>query len=269
MNATRSAIAAGTLVLVTCATAAPAMAASAVTVAAPASAAARAGRPDLSGIWLPDEQRAEPWPSQLPLTAQARTFMQNFDASSHDPASFCMPLGTPRNMLQTQFPLQIVQTPARVVMILQPDLSNAEVRRIPLDGSALPKSPEPSWFGTSRGRWDGSTLVVETVGLREDSILSSQGLPHSEQLRVVERLSVVNDPSRGKVLVDEMELHDPVAFTAPLRLRRYFVSAPQASLADGNCVARKWTDKLWRDRLQEHADGARAQAGSSTRAGGK
>jgi hypothetical protein len=186
--------------------------------------------------------------------------MEKFDAASHDPTSFCMPLGTPRNMLQTQFPLQILQTAQRITMVLQPDLSNAEVRRIPLAG-ALPAAPEPSWFGTSRGRWVGSTLVIETIGLREDSLVSGQGLPHSTELRVIERLSLVKD-DHGTVLVDEMELHDPAAYLEPLRTRRYFVRAPQARLTEGSCVARKWIDKLWRDRLQEHAQGARAAGGA-------
>jgi hypothetical protein len=225
-------------------------------------AAAPAGaRPDFNGIWLPDPARAEAWPAQLPLTPQARTFMEKYDPASHDPTSFCMPFGTPRNMLQTQFPVQIIHTPQRLTMVLQPDLSNAEVRRIPLDGSALPDSPDPSWFGTSRGRWDGNTLVIETSGLRDDSLISNLGLPHSDQLRVIERFSLVSD-ARGKVLVDELELRDAAAYTAPIRTRRYFVLAPQATFTAGNCVDRRWTDKLWRDRLQEHAEAARAKAGA-------
>jgi hypothetical protein len=234
----------------------------ALTAFGAAAADSSATRPDFTGIWLPDEQRAEPWPAKLPLAPVARSFMEKFDPATHDPTSFCMPLGTPRNMLQTQYPLQIVQTPQRLVMILQPDLSNAEVRRIPLNGSALAEAPEPSWFGTSRGRWDGSTLVIETTGLREDSIISGQGLPHSDQLRVVERLRIVDDPRHGKVLIDELELHDPAAYLEPLRTRRYFVRAPQANLTEGSCVARKWIDKLWRDRLQEHAQDSRAKAGT-------
>jgi len=227
-----------------------------------ATAAQPAARPDFSGIWLPDESRAAPWPAQLPLTPAARTFVEKFDPAADDPVSFCMPFGTPRNMLQTQYPLQILQTAQRVVMVLQPDLANAEVRRIPVDGSALPKDTEASWFGTSRGRWDGATLVVETIGLRADSLLSGVGLPHSDKLRVVERLSLVEDPRRGRVLVDDIELHDSDAYTAPLRTRRYFVAAPLANLVEGSCVERKWIDKLWRDRLQEHAAAARGKAGA-------
>lgn len=235
--------------------------------AGPPSAASAAGAStppdatDFTGTWLPDPQRAQPWPAQLPLAPAARDFMAGFNPAAHDPTSFCMPLGTPRNMLQSQYPLQIVQTPQRLVMVLQPDLSNAEVRRIRLDGT-LRQDPEPSWFGTSRGRWDGATLVIETIGLREDSLLGGDGLPHSGQLRVIERLSIVRDATRGKVLVDDMELHDPRYYTGPLRTRRYFTWAPQARLAEGSCVARRWIDKLWRDRLQDHAQAARAREGA-------
>ncbi len=165
-----------------------------------------------------------------------------------------MPFGTPRNMLQTGYPLEIAQTPYRLVMMIQPNLANAEVRRIPLDGTALPESPEPSWFGTSRGHWDGATLVIETIGLREDAIVSENGLPHSGRLRVIERLRVVNDSAHGKVLVDDIELHDPQAYTGPIRTRRYYSWAPNARPRDPTCVDAMWTDKLWRDRLQEHVE---------------
>jgi hypothetical protein len=233
----------------------------AMALVALAVSAAEPARPDLTGIWLPDESRAQPWPARLPLTPAARSFMEKFDPASHDPASFCMPFGTPRNMMQTQYPMQIVQTPQRLVMVLQPDLANAEVRRVPF-GATLPKEPDPSWFGTSSGRWEGTTLIIETIGLRDDSLISSLGIPHSDKLRVIERLSIANDPARGKVLVDDIELQDSSAYVEPLRTRRYFVLAPQANFPDASCVERKWTDKIWRDRLQEHAEDARAKAGA-------
>lgn len=225
-------------------------------MALPAADKSAAGA-DFTGIWLPDAGRASPWPTPLPLTAAARQFMERFDPAEHDPTTFCMPFGTPRNMLQSQYPLQIVQTPQRLVMVLQPDLSNAEVRRVPFT-EALPEDPQPAWFGTSRGRWQGSTLVIETVGLREDSLVDGSGLPHSAELRIIERLSIQKDKSGGKVLVNEIELHDPQSYSEPLRTRRYYAWAPQARLTEGSCVARRWIDKLWRDRLGEHAEAARA-----------
>ena len=222
-----------------------------------ATSEAASGPPDFTGTWMPQARRAAPWPDPLPLTPTARTAMANFNPEGHDPTRFCMPFGTPRNMLQTEFPLEIVQTPARVVMVWQPNLSNSEVRRIPVDGSPLPQSPDPSWFGTSRGRWEGSTLVIETIGLRPDALIDGKGISHSAGLRVVERLSVVNDAELGKVMINDMELHDAQAYTQPLKTRRYFVSAPQAHFGDSSCSERRWIEKLWHDRLQEHSQAAR------------
>jgi hypothetical protein len=222
---------------------------------APGSGAASSQGPaDIAGIWLPDPGRAEAWPSQLPLTADAQSALASFNPEEHDPTTYCMPLGTPRNMLQTEYPLEIVQTPQRVVMVLQPNLANAEVRRIPVDGSALPETPDPSWFGTSRGRWKGGTLVIETIGLRPDALVSGNGLRHSDELHVVERLSVVNDPERGRTLIDEIELRDPKAYQQPLKTRRYFAWAPHAQLRETTgCIELEWIDKTWRQRLEEHA----------------
>jgi hypothetical protein len=216
-----------------------------------------AGVPDLSGMWLPDAYGADPWPAQLPLTPAAREAMTRFDPVEHDPVTFCMPLGTPRNMLQTEYPIEIAQTAERIAIVVQPNLANAEVRRILL-GSPLPESPDPSWYGTSRGRWEGSTLVVETIGLRPDAPINSQGLTHSAQLRVVERFSVTRNDQGQRVLVDQIELHDPQAFETPLTTRRQFVSAPQAAIREPGCVELQWIDKLWRDRLREHAGTARS-----------
>lgn len=220
------------------------------------SATADASTPDLSGVWLPDPSRAEPWPKDLPLTPTAREQMAAFDPARNDPAAFCMPLGTPRNMLSAEAPLEILQTPERLTMVLQTDLSNAETRRIYLDGRKLPAAPDPTWFGSSVGRWEGSTLVIETVGVETDVIVSSNGLPHSAALRVEERLSVVNEPGGGKVLIDDITLHDSDAYLQPLKTRRYFTWAPNAQFRDSRCGERLWIDKLWRDRLEEHAKSA-------------
>jgi hypothetical protein len=213
--------------------------------------------PDMGGIWLPDAYSADPWPAQLPLTPLAREAMMRFDPVEHDPTTFCMPLGTPRNMLQTEYPIEIAQTADRIVIVVQPNLANAEVRRI-LVGSPMPESPDPSWYGTSRGRWEGASLVVETIGLRPDAPISGRGLTHSAELRVVERFSVTRNDAGQRVLVDEIELHDAQAFETPLKTRRQFVSAPQAVMREPSCVELQWIDKLWRDRLQEHAETARS-----------
>jgi hypothetical protein len=75
-------------------------------------------------------------------------------------------------------------------------------------------------------------------------------------------LSVIQDAEHGKVLLDEIELHDRKAFRQPLKTRRFFVWAPQVQLREGRCVELLWIDKLWRDRLREHAEASR-KAGKS------
>jgi hypothetical protein len=214
---------------------------------------------DLSGIWLPDASRADPWPAGLSLTPEARAMIDAFVPEQHDPTRLCMPFGTPRNMLQTEYPLEIAQTADRVMIIVQPNLANSEVRRIELNASAPEEPVDPSWFGTSRGRWEGQSLVVETTGMRPDAPVSGNGLPHSEQLRVVERFRIENDAERGRVLIDEMELQDPRTFAAPVQVRRYFVPSPQTQLREpAGCIERQWIDKTWRQRLEEHARGGRS-----------
>jgi hypothetical protein len=216
--------------------------------------------PDLSGRWLPVAVLSTPWPNPLPLTDAARQRLAAFNADRDEPAGFCMPLGTPRNTLSGTSPLEVLQTADRVYFIFQPDLLNTETRRVYLDGRAFPTLEEqpPTWLGTSRGHWEGKSLVVETAGLEPQALLSGNGLSHGPRFRLTERWHLGNDPRRGRVLVDDLLLVDADAFTTPIKLRRVFAWAPDALLEDGQCSERLWIDALWRHRLGEHAAAARA-----------
>ncbi len=219
-----------------------------------------AGPPDISGIWLPDAGRATQWPTPLPLTPAAQAAFAAFDPDRQDPTGFCMPYGTPRNTLSTESPLEVLQLPDRVYFVFQPRLLNAETRRVYLDGRpvAKPEDAPPTWLGSSRGRWDGATLVVETVAIEPQALVSGNGLPHSDQLKVTERWRLEPDARGGNVLVNDMTLEDKQAYTAPITAQRTFVRAPQARLLEGQCSERLWIDNLWRYRLSEHAAAARA-----------
>jgi hypothetical protein len=228
----------------------------AVLSAAPAVTAA-----DLSGRWLPVPALSTPWPQPLPLTDAARARLAAFDADRSEPAGFCMPLGTPRNTLAGASALEVLQTADRVYFVFQPDLLNAETRRVYLDGRSFPASREalPTWLGSSRGRWSSDVLFVETRGLEPQALLDGSGLSHSGQLVVRERWRLGRDPRRGRVLIDDITLADPETFTAPVTLRRVFAWAPDAQFAEGQCSERLWIDALWRQRLGEHAAAARAR----------
>jgi hypothetical protein len=108
--------------------------------------------------------------------------------------------------------VQIFQTPGMMIVVY--DHRNS-VRYIYTDGREHPKILELTWNGHSVGRWDGDTLVVDTVGLRDESWLDSDGHEHSPQLRVVERL---RRPTAGSLEI-ERTLSDPIALAKPVTTR--------------------------------------------------
>jgi hypothetical protein len=218
--------------------------------------------PDISGTWLPVESLSTAWPEPLPLTAEARTRYAAFDPDRDEPASFCMPLGTPRNTLSGTSPLEVLQAADRVYFVFQPNLLNAETRRVYLDKPLPAADPDrlPTWLGMSSGKWEGETLSVETIEMEPQAILNGAGVSHAGGLRVKERWHLARDPQRGRLLVNDMVLEDPATFTTPLRLKRVFAWSPDARLAEGQCSDRLWIDQIWRHRLREHAAARKAGA---------
>ena len=93
----------------------------------------------------------------------------------------CKPLGIPQTYI-TPYPFQFIHTPKMLVIIYEyPNV----FRFVPLDGRPLPPETDPSWMGTSVGRWEGDTLVVEAAGFNDKTEV--HGFMHTEALRVVER----------------------------------------------------------------------------------
>ena len=147
------------------------------------------GKPDLSGIWRLNSGAyggnvvADLKPSEIQPAADALYKQRLEDLGKDDPAMFkCLPQG-PRAIIGTGW-AKIIQTPALIAILFE-DLS---YRQIHLDGRALPKDPNPSFMGYSVGRWEGDTLVVETTGFNDRSWLDFGGHPHTEALRIVERI---------------------------------------------------------------------------------
>jgi hypothetical protein len=191
-------------------------------------ALALAQQPDLSGVW---NMRSTPQTRYLsyafsgeepPMTewAQERfkltkpSFGPRSFADSNDPvnpttvnAVGCFPPGTPRIYLQP-FPMEIVQTSARVLMIFE---FNHFIRQIWTDGRGHNTDLGPTWFGDSIGHWEGDTLVVDTIGLNDKTWLDRAGHPHSDQLHVVERM---RRPERNTLQVG-LTIEDPKAYTKP------------------------------------------------------
>lgn len=135
-------------------------------------------------------------------------------AETNDPAYQCFPPGVPRVYIHP-FPMEIIQTPGRVLMVFEYDHL---IRQIYTDGREHRTDLGPSWMGDSIGYWDGDTLVVETVNFNDKTWIDRRGVPHSEELRVVERIWRTEENS----LQVDMTIEDPIAFTESWKAQWFY-----------------------------------------------
>jgi hypothetical protein len=120
--------------------------------------------------------------------------------------SACVPDGMPA-MMQAMFPMEVLETPGQITIIQE---AYNQVRRIYLGEQALaPEEAEPRFAGHSVGRWEGDTLVVETVGVKD--YVEFRNVPHSANMRVVERLRLVDDD----YMENQVTVIDPEYLTEP------------------------------------------------------
>jgi hypothetical protein len=118
----------------------------------------------------------------------------------------CMPEGMPGMMAGT-FPMEILETPGQVTIIQE---AYNQVRRVYLGAKPMaPEDAEPLYSGHSTGRWDGNTLVVETVGVKESARF--RNTPHSMQMRIRERIRLVND----EIMENQVTIEDPEYLAKP------------------------------------------------------
>jgi hypothetical protein len=121
----------------------------------------------------------------------------------------CQPPGVPR----IGPPRKIVQT-AREVVFLYDDVSGSFFRVIPVDGRKHRADLPESFLGDAVGRFDGDTLVVETVNFNEETWLTDNGAFHTAKLKVIERLRRVGDTIEYAAVV-----HDPDVLAEPWAVR--------------------------------------------------
>ena len=109
---------------------------------------------------------------------------------------------------------------------------DASYRQIFTDARPLPADPNPSWNGYSSGKWEGDTLVIHTIGFRDDVWLDAQGSPLTSAAKVTERL---RRPAFGKLEV-EITVDDPKAYTAPWTIKLNQPLAVDTELLDYICA---------------------------------
>jgi hypothetical protein len=183
------------------------------------------GKLDLTGIWngpVPeirfDPAHAQPWVNDL-MRQRQREYHKG------RPSYNCLPNGPEADRFAGW--KRILQTPSAIA-ILNDDLS---YRMIFTDGRELEANPAPSWMGYSVGRWDGDTLVVESVGYNDKTWLSRYGQPHSEALRVTERYRRTNF---GHLQV-EVTFTDPTLYSKPWGFTAEMALAADTEMLESIC----------------------------------
>jgi hypothetical protein len=192
--------------------------------------------PDISGVWFIDEYHRnllpkedppfQPWAEAKFKELQSEKLHQDPD-DGPDPTERCIPPGIPRTMMQP-FPWEIVQARDRVIMIFE---YQSLIRQIFTDGRGHPKDLEPTYMGNAIGKFEGDTLVIDTIGFNDKTWLDPMGLPHSDAMHVIERIRRVDHDT----LVDEYTIDDPKAYTRSWTTQRTFKLKPEWQIQEYVC----------------------------------
>jgi hypothetical protein len=176
---------------------------------APAAPPAPAGPPLATffsiGAGLKEGLPLQPWAADLVKKRMS-------DNQKDNPDAHCLPMGFMQFHMHPQ-PRKIIQSPDEMVMIYE---ANSGLRQIFTDGRPLPNNdPQPWWYGYSVGKWEGDTLVVETIGFTDLQWLDVNGDPLTDQGKVIERF---RRPNFGTLEI-EVTVDDPKAYTQPFTVK--------------------------------------------------
>ena len=185
-----------------------------------------------------------PWEIQSPVTALRtqdggvppltdegkKLYLANQANPDTDPMMDCLPPGIPRTLMQQGFPFSIVLGKSIGAMFIE---WNHLPRPIYLDREHF-ENIGPTYLGQSIGHWENNTLVIHTNGFNEMTWLDSSGLPHSGELEVVERLSLLNE----NTLQAEFTITDSVVFSEPWTTVVRFDKRPGYIVKEDYCLGR-------------------------------
>jgi len=169
-------------------------------------------------------------PEETPLQpAAASLFAQrarNF--SKESPLPHCLPVGMPL-VEMAPAPYKIIQTHGLTFMLYERDTT---FRQVYTDGRKLPGDPQPSWLGYSVGKWQGDSLVVDTIGFNDRGWLDARGHTHSEALHLTERFHRIDF---GHMEV-QLTFDDPQTYTRPFTIKLKQRLLPDTDLLESFCA---------------------------------
>lgn len=197
------------------------------------------GKPLLTGYWKllhepgkPDGNLAKDMPQRrLPYNAAGRAALEYNLTQTIDPEARCVPTGIPR-LLTSVLPFEILHTPKRLGTFH----ALSWHRWVWLDGRKPEADPDPRYLGNAIGRWEGDTLVIESVGFRDSADgkfwLDDNGNPQSTRARVIERWT---RPDFHHLDL-QLTYTDPTYYTQPIQYsRRWVIGAAGEGLKEFSC----------------------------------
>jgi hypothetical protein len=189
--------------------------------------------PDLTGVWMIDQFHPALFPKGItpPFTPWGEAQFKKADTLVNDPNLACLPHGIPRLMF-VPLPMQIFQVPD---MVLIYEEAGNQLRQIHLNRDHR-KDLDPTYNGDSVGKWEGETLVVDTIGFNDVTWLDHVGLPHSDALHVVERIHRADH----NTLVDDFTIEDSKAYTKPWTASQTYHLKPGWEIAEYVCDNNKY-----------------------------
>jgi hypothetical protein len=207
-------------------------------------AQSRGNPPDISGVWGPyrggrgaDPKLAPPPASPMVLKPEyakpyeqrraAETEASNRGEPLATAAVLCVPYGMPSMMSVAVYPIEVIETPKQITIVAE---AFSEVRRIYMDRPQMKiDDVPPGYYGRSVGRWEGDTLVVDTVGIKES--VQYQRMPHSDHMRITERMRL----AAPDTLHDQITIEDPVVLEKPYTYTLAYRRIPNYEMVEFVC----------------------------------
>jgi hypothetical protein len=195
------------------------------------------GKPSMAGVWSQTRRADVTNPNipgfvkELPYTEWGKKQWDTYDTfiqTNGDYVGNCLPFGMARSIFGPH-PLQIIQDNDHLVMLFE---QNSFFHIVPTDGRPFNKDLPASWFGESVGRWDGDTLVIETVNMNGYSRVDTIGHPLSARAKITQTLKRVNFGT----IEHTFTVDDPKTYTRPWTVRNTWPMEAETTLIEYACM---------------------------------
>ena len=218
--------------------------------------------PDFSGVWMAFAAENPAGGNAPVYTSAGKMKLEEFKSrytEIPETGIWCLGTGMPGMMLSmVSYPITIVQTPRLMAMLAELEMQR---RLVYLDGRPHDDALLPSSTGHSIARWEGSSLLIDTVNLSDWQLAP---WPRSDQTHITERVSMTRldkikarpsgfvagagKPLNDDVLVFDMTVTDPGYYAGPQRRVIYYQRMPDTATLEYQCTYEHWFDDLEKKR---------------------